>query len=123
MFVIFHFNICLQRFNIPPTTRKQTPFNDAFVAKKYTRTKLPTSIELYCQYLEFNSNSKQTIQDLLLIWEEAGIPNVPFTSIQIKFTRLLTNNKELSKFNHKQNFEMKKKNSLRNITGMVYHKK
>ena len=52
---------------MPPTTRKQTPFNDAFVAKKYTRTKLPTSIELYCQYLEFNSNSKQTIQDLRLI--------------------------------------------------------
>ena len=44
MFVIFHFNICLKRFDIPPTTRKQTPFNDAFVAKKYTRTKLPTSI-------------------------------------------------------------------------------
>ena len=67
MFVIFHFNICLQRFNMPPTTRKQTPFNDAFVAKKYTRTKLPTSIELYCQYLEFYLNSKQTIQDLRLI--------------------------------------------------------
>ena len=116
MFVIFHFNICLKRFNMPPTTRKQTPFNDAFVAKKYTRTKLPTSIELYCQYLEFNSNSKQTIQDLRLIWEEAGIPNVPFTSIHIKFTRFLTNIRALSKFSRKQNFEMKKKNSLRNIT-------
>ena len=94
---------------MPPTTRKQTPFKDAFVAKKYTRTKLPTSIELYCQYLEFNSNSKQTIQDLRLIWEEAGIPNVPFTSIHIKFTRFLTNIRALSKFSRKQNFEMKKK--------------
>ena len=34
---------------------------------------------------------------------------MPFTSIQIKCTRLLTNIKALSKFNHKQNFEMKKK--------------
>ena len=94
------------------STRKRTLFNDACIAKKYTRTKLPTIIELYYQYLEFNSNLKQIIQDLrlnILIWEESDIPNVPFTNIQIKCTRLLTNIKALSKFNHKQNFEMKKK--------------
>ena len=93
-----------------PKTQEKTPFYKVFISKLFTNTKFPTFIDLYCQYrmYEDSINDKDCIiNDIIKVWESSSIPIINKYSISNKFDRFLRSIQIFTKYNNKENFNIK----------------